>query len=107
MPGHLLVIPKRHVEHLHDLSLEERAELFKVVITLQQRILERFASGCDIRQHNRPFLPENDLKVDHLHVHLQPREMEDELYQKSQRFDRKVFAPLPDGEIEEVRSKLF
>lgn len=29
MPGHLLVIPKRHAEHLSELDAQERKEIFK------------------------------------------------------------------------------
>ena len=106
MVGHLLVIPHRHVLNLNELSDEERKELFDVVIKYQNKILEKVASGCDIKQHNRPFLPENDLKVDHLHIHLQPREFEDELYLKSQIKDREIFKPLTENEMEQIE-RLF
>jgi diadenosine tetraphosphate (Ap4A) HIT family hydrolase len=106
MPGHLLVIPKRHVVGLAELDAEERRELFDTAIEYQTRILKNLASGCDIRQHNRPFLPENDLKVDHVHLHLQPREFEDELYRKSQIHDRELFKPLADDEMEKCAALL-
>jgi diadenosine tetraphosphate (Ap4A) HIT family hydrolase len=99
VPGHLLVIPKRHVEHLSELSKDEREEIFNTTIEYQERILKNVASGCDIKQHDRPFLPENDLKVDHLHFHLVPREFADELYQTCHRHERKLFAPLIPEEI--------
>ena len=102
MKGHLLIIPKRHVLNLKDLSEEEQKELFDLTIYYQDKILKNFASGCDIKQHNRPFIMENDLKVDHLHIHLQPREFEDELYLSSQIFDREIFKPLSDDEILDV-----
>lgn len=106
MPGHLLVVPKRHVLSLGELDTDERRELFDTVIAYQEKILQHIATGCDIRQHNRPFLPENDLKVDHIHLHLQPRHFEDELYRKSQIHDREIFKPLPDEEVEEILQKL-
>lgn len=102
MPGHLLIVPKRHVVSLSELDQAEREELFDTAIDYQERILKRFASGCDLKQNNRPFLPENDLKVDHVHIHLQPREFEDELYTKVQIGERSVFAPLTEEEIEKV-----
>jgi diadenosine tetraphosphate (Ap4A) HIT family hydrolase len=102
MPGHLLVVPKRHVLHLSDLNDSEQKELFDTAIRYQEKILNNIASGCDLKQHNRPFLPENDLKVDHVHVHLQPREFEDELYTKSQIYDREIFKPLEQEEIEKI-----
>ncbi len=106
MPGHLLVIPKRHVLSLSELTDVERGELFNVTIEYQEKILKHLASGCDIKQHNRPFLKENDLKVDHVHIHLQPRDFEDELYLKSGIYDREIFKPLLDAEREGLNIKL-
>ena len=106
MRGHLLIIPKRHVLNLGDLNDEEQKELFDTTIYYQDKILKNIASGCDIKQHNRPFISENDLKVDHLHIHLQPREFEDELYLKSQVFYRGIFNTLTDIEVSEVRNLL-
>lgn len=99
MLGHLLVIPKRHVESLAELSENERKELFDTAIEYQQRIINKLASGCDLRQHNRPMIPENDLKVDHVHIQLQPREFDDELYLKAQVNERSVLKPLIQEEI--------
>ncbi|MFZ1988011.1 MAG: HIT family protein [Minisyncoccia bacterium] len=107
MPGHLLVIPKRHVTHLSELSGEERKELFDTAIELQSRILEKAASGCDLKQHDRSFLPESDLKVNHVHLHLQPREPEDELYTEGQIHERKLFKPLLDEEVEKYKKLLL
>ncbi len=106
MACHLLVIPKRHVLHLGELNEVERKELFDTAILYQDKILKNIASGCDLKQHNRPFIVENDLKVDHVHIHLQPREFEDELYIKSQKFDREIFKPLPEGEVAQILEKL-
>lgn len=103
MPGHLLVISKRHVEKPSELTSEERAELFETVIAFQERILKKVASGCDIRQNCRPFLPQGKLKVNHLHFHLLPREFEDELYNKSMIYEKSVFQDLPDEESEKFK----
>lgn len=91
MKAHLLVIPKRHIEKPSQLTAEERQELFDTVLKYQDIILEKISSGCDIRQNCRPFQPESNLKVNHVHFHLQPRELYDELYQKSQIFEKEVF----------------
>ncbi|MEK7123070.1 MAG: HIT domain-containing protein, partial [Patescibacteria group bacterium] len=55
VPGHLLVIPRRHVEKLSELDAEEREELFDTVVKYQEKILDKHAAGCDIRQNYRPF----------------------------------------------------
>jgi ATP adenylyltransferase len=96
--GHLLVIPKRHVGRLSDLTEEERKEILDMTADFQDKILGRFSSGCDVRQNSRPFLPQSKLKVDHLHIHLLPREFEDELYKKSMIFETEMFKDLTDEE---------
>lgn len=102
MRGHLLVIPKRHVEKLDELDKEERTELFEEIINVENKILEKIASGCDITQHYRPFVQQNNLKVDHIHFHLKPREFEDELYKKVQIHEKELFSELTKEELEEI-----
>ncbi|MCI0597482.1 HIT family protein [Candidatus Parcubacteria bacterium] len=106
MRGHLLVVPKRHVEHLSELDSDERKELFDTAIEYQERIKKNIAPGCDLKQHNRPFLPENDLKVDHVHIHLQPRSFDDELYTKAQIHERTLFKSPTEEEILKIKNLL-
>lgn len=106
MEGHLLVISKRHIEKLSELSKDEKEELFNLVIEYQEKILNNIAKGCDIRQNCRLFQKQDNLKLDHLHIHLQPREFEDELYQKSQISEKNIFKPLTQEEIDKI-SKLL
>ena len=98
VPGHLLIIPKRHVERLSLLTTLERKGLFETAIELQEKILNKISSGCDLTQHCRPFQPQNNLKINHIHIHLRPREFKDELYQKSQIFETDMFKELPEDE---------
>lgn len=107
MPGHLLVIPRRHVHKISELSPEERNELFATVIEFQEKILAKIASGCDVRQNCRPFQKEDELKVDHLHIHLQPRELFDELYEKCQIFEKGVFNALTEEEKMRIKKLLL
>jgi 8-oxo-dGTP diphosphatase len=107
MPGHLLVVPKRHVERLAELHDDERDELFRTVIEFQERILKDVAAGCDIRQHYRPFQEQDRLKVNHLHIHLQPRELYDELYEKCQISEKRIFKDLPTEELDRMRKLLM
>jgi len=106
MEGHLLVIPKRHVEKLSELSKDEKEELFNLVIEYQEKILKNIAPGCDIRQHYRPFLKQSKSKVNHLHIHLQPRKFDDELYKKCQIYHEDVFKELIEEEVNRI-SKLL
>jgi diadenosine tetraphosphate (Ap4A) HIT family hydrolase len=106
MLGHILVIPKRHVEKLSKLTKEERSDLFEEVINLQEKILKNIAPGCDICEHYRPFIPDNKLKVSHLHIHLRPRELNDELYKKVQINEKDVFQDIEDKEWEKYKELL-
>ncbi len=106
MAGHLLVIPRRHVEKLSELKEDEKKELFDTIIEFEEKILSRISRGCDIKQHHRSFLEESDLKVNHLHVHLLPRGLEDELYKKVQVFEKDIFKWVTDQEKEKVLNNL-
>ncbi len=99
MFGHLLVTPKRHILTLSELNTTERDELWEMVVRYQDMILKKVAKGCDIRQHYRPFLEDSDLKQSHLHLHLQPRDFNDDLYQQSQIFETDMFERLPQEEV--------
>ena len=102
MPGHLLIVPKRHIEKLSELNKEEQKELFETIIEFQEKILGKVASGCDIRINYRPFQKQDNLKVNHLHVHLYPRELFDELYDKCQIFEKDIFKDLPPEELDKM-----
>lgn len=106
VPGHLLVIPKRHIEKASQLTKKEREEIFNILIALEEDILARYSSGCDIRTNFRPFIKQNWVKVDHLHFHLQPREFEDELYQKVQKYEKDLWQELSEEEKEKFTELL-
>ncbi|HUD04143.1 MAG TPA: HIT family protein [Candidatus Paceibacterota bacterium] len=106
MPGHILIIPKRHVERLSDLTMEERNELFDEAIKCEEMVLKKIASGCDISQHYRPFIKQNNLKVNHLHMHIRPRESEDELFEKVQKYETNVFTELKKDEFNKYKKLL-
>ncbi len=106
MKGHILVVPKRHVEKVSELNSEEKAGLFETIEEFQEKILQKIAKGCDIRQNYRPFQAQTNLKVNHLHFHLQPRELFDELYEKCQVYEKELFQELDKSEEEEVLEKL-
>lgn len=103
MPGHLLVIPKRHIQgRLEKLLKEERDEIMDFLAEFQAKILEKLASGCDIRQHYKPYVKNSTTHVNHMHFHLHPREYEDELYKKSDIHYKLLFKDLPKDEKERL-----
>jgi len=103
MQAHLLVIPIKHVEKLSELTKEELQELMDTVILFQEKILKNLAPGCDIKHNYRPFQQQDKFKVHHLHIHLQPRFLEDELYYKSQIFEKQVFQDLTTEEMIKIQ----
>jgi diadenosine tetraphosphate (Ap4A) HIT family hydrolase len=105
-PGHLLVILKRHVEKLSEFTSDELDELWRTVIDFQERIIARLASGCDLRQNYHPFQKQSRLKVDHLHIHLIPREYKDEIYQITQMNEKNLFKNLNEPEVQKVLGAL-
>lgn len=74
-PGHCLVIPKDHVETLHDLAPERVGPLFAKVQRLA-RAVERAlgAEGTMVGLNNKV-----SQSVPHLHVHVVPRRKGDGL----------------------------
>jgi diadenosine tetraphosphate (Ap4A) HIT family hydrolase len=104
MHGHLLVVPKRHIEKLSELTKEERADLFDETINVQEKVLETLAPGCDISQHFRPYIPGGASKITHIHIHIRPRDLDDELYQKVQARENDVFTDTKENELEEYKN---
>lgn len=98
VPGHLLVIPRRHIEKPGELTESERKELFDTVLLFQEKIVTKLASGCDIRENYRPFVEQNRLKINHVHFHLIPRESNDEIYEKVEQFQKVIFRDLKENE---------
>jgi len=99
-PGHLLLIPKRHVELLSQLDEKELQELVSLIISYQQKIVCGLTPGCDLRQNYHPFEPQGEVKVDHLHVHLIPRSLDDKLYTDAQMYEEDLFQTVPAQEKE-------
>ncbi|WP_010298429.1 HIT family protein [Clostridium senegalense] len=67
--GHLLILPKRHVKEIYDLTLEELNNLSDVLRSMSKLLQETFSpDGITIIQNGGIF---NDLS--HLHVNVIPR----------------------------------
>lgn len=107
VPGHVLVIPKRHVEKPWELTNEELRDIFDIVFAVEQKLIAAgLGDGCDVRQNYRPFMKQNQMKVDHVHFHVIPRALEDYIYQVSEKYDTELFAALDKTEATAI-AKLF
>jgi diadenosine tetraphosphate (Ap4A) HIT family hydrolase len=104
--GHLLVIPKRHVEKLSELTKVEQRDLWDTVVEYQEKILSALSTGCDVRQNYHPFQRQGRVKVDHVHIHLIPREFKDQIYQVTQIYETELFKDLDEQEKHAVLSLL-
>lgn len=104
MKGHILIIPRRHVEHLAELTTEERSECFGEILSIDKLIREKIAPGCDISQRYRPDHPNKNVR--HLHIHMRPRSFDDELYLRVQKYEEDIALPVSEDEREEIRTLL-
>ena len=106
VPGHVLVMPKRHIEQPWKLTSEELQAVFDLIFFVEQRFIGKLGDGVDIRQNYRPFKAQDDLKVNHVLFHVLPRSSEDYLYKVSEHYEKDLFAGLDDAERDAV-SKLL
>lgn len=106
VPGHILVIPKRHIEQPWELEATELQAVFDLIFDAEQRLIGKLGEGCDIRQNYRPFLQESRLKKDHVHFHVIPRSHHDYIYSVSEKYETDLFAELDPVEDQAV-VKLF
>lgn len=101
--GHTLIVPNRHIEDPRDLSSAELLEIFEEIKMVETKLLaSKLAEGCDIRQNFRPFLPQSNIKIDHLHFHVLPRNPQDEYHQKVLKHELEMFTTLLDKEEQEM-----
>ena len=69
--GHVLVIPRRHVVRLSDLTSDEGAEMMLEAGRLGEQLDMGYGTG--MMQKYQPTQTENGVKMDHLHLHIFPR----------------------------------
>jgi len=102
VPGHFLVIPKRHVLKPWELAKSEIADLFELINFVEQRIIKQLSKGCDVRQHYRPYIKQGRIKVDHVHYHVIPRDMDDSLYRRAEAHETAMFEELDPREAQKI-----
>ncbi len=102
VPGHFLVMPKRHIEKPWELTNLELTSIYDLIFFLEQKIIGTLGDGCDIRQNYRPFNPQSDLKIDHVLFHVLPRSKDDYIYQVSEQYESDLYADLDDMERDAV-----
>lgn len=98
VPGHFLVMPKRHIEKPWDLTEQELSDIFELIFFIEKKTIGKLGDGCDIRQNYRPFMEQSKLKLDHIHFHVIPRSLNDYLYSVVEKYETDLFAELDDEE---------
>lgn len=107
VPGHFLVVPKRHVEKPWEITDLERRDVFDLINLVSQKLITAgIGDGVDVRQNYRPFVKQDTLKVNHVHYHVIPRSLEDYIYQVSEKYDTELFAQLDPVEAKEIAKLL-
>ena len=70
-PGHVLIVPKRHVASFFDLTAEERADLFSLADIVKVLLDERYhPDGYNVGINVNEAAGQS---VFHVHIHLIPR----------------------------------
>lgn len=104
-PGHVLVIPKRHVERVFDLDDDLAGRLGRTIAAVSRAIREAFgASDLNVFQNNGEAAGQ---EISHVHFHLLPRRPGDGLFQV---YPERLPPPQPrdalDALAERIRSEL-
>ena len=102
VPGHMLVMPKRHIEMPWELTPEELQDIFGLIFFAEQRLLGKLGEGVDIRQSYWPFKGEDKLKARHLVFHIIPRSPGDYLFQVSDQYKDDLYVDLDSMEYQAV-----
>ena len=105
-PGHILIIPKRHVQIFSDLENGEVLEIFKFLAKYQDKVLNTLSKGTEIRQNYRPFKKDSDTHVNHFHFHILPRDEDDELAKKVDIHRKPFYKNLTEEENKKITKLL-
>ena len=80
-PGHLLVVPNEHHETVYAIPDEALAAVYRTAKALATALTSVSGSeGTSMRQHNAPGGGQD---VWHFHVHVFPRRVDDQLYERN------------------------
>lgn len=93
-PGHVIVIPNQHHENIYDIPERSLAIVYGVAKQVAIAIKATYdCDGTSMRQHNEPA---GNQDVWHFHVHVYPRYLGDQLYQ---RHDEKRFVEPEERQV--------
>jgi diadenosine tetraphosphate (Ap4A) HIT family hydrolase len=103
--GHCLVIPRRHISAVNELSVEESAGIMGELGRLSKLLDKGFGSG--LMQKYMPKQSQNGVKMNHLHFHVFPRrEHEEGLFPTPYPNSFDSFYAPNENEVQKLVSKL-
>lgn len=73
-PGHVLIVPRRHVSSLNDLRADEGAALWAMTQAMTRRVRAKHAPAVNLHLSDGA---EADQDVSHVHMHIVPRHSDD------------------------------
>ncbi len=101
VPGHVLVVPRRHAETLYDLDEDTAAQAMRVAHRVATAIRRRWApAGLNLWQSNHRA---GGQEVPHFHLHVQPRRLGDGLLRV---YPRGAPAPASREWLDELAAQL-
>ena len=102
VPGHLLVMSKRHIEQPWELTAAELTSIFDLIYYIEKKLIGKLGDGFDVRQAYRPYVAQDELKVNHVLFHVIPRSPEDYIHTVSEQYESDLFVNLDDMERDAV-----
>lgn len=83
VPGHTLIVPKRHILDFLELNTEESADLHEVFDHVIPKILSIYGANENSYDMTSQIGPYSGRTVAHLHIHIVPRVKNDEYQSES------------------------
>ncbi|MGH8123862.1 MAG: HIT family protein [Rudaea sp.] len=101
VPGHVLVVPRRHVPTIYDLAPDEGAAVMNLAVRVARGLRHIYApAGLNLWQSNGGIAGQ---EIDHFHLHLQPRQAGDGIWDV---YPNGVPAPRPRTYLDELAAQL-
>ncbi len=102
VPGHVLVMPRRHIEQPWELTTDELQAIFDLIFLIERHFIGKLGDGIDIRQSYWPFKEQDKLKAKHVLFHVIPRSKDDYLFQNADGHKPDLYAELDEAEGDAV-----